>query len=637
MNYTLPLLFEESVKKYPNNILMWEKKKDKYEGTTYKEMQKLIHNFAAGLLELGLRKGERVALISEGRNDWVMSELGIVYVGGINVPISVKIDELSDLKFRLSHSGCKFIIVSQSQLAKIRKIEKDLPNLEKIIILDESDSLKQNETTRNKVLEVGEKYLKNNYDSFNNLWQSLTNDTYANICYTSGTTADPKGIILSHRNYTANVEQATALLPIPEYYTSLLILPWDHSFAHTAGIYTLMKNGASMASVQKGNTPLETLKNIPKNIKEIKPTFLLSVPALAKNFRKNIENGIKAKGEKVEKLFRKALQIAYKYNGNGFNRGKGIINLFRMPLIKLYDRIIFSKIREGFGGRLEFFIGGGALLDIELQKFFYAIGMPMYQGYGLSEASPVISSNVPAVHKMGSSGRIVENLEVKIVDEKGNELPSGEKGEIICKGENVMIGYWKNPEATKETLRNGWLHTGDMGYMDKDGFLYVLGRFKSLLIGSDGEKYSPEGIEEALVDQSPFIEQVMLYNNQSPYTICLLFPNVPSVITEVKKRGFAISSSAGKETALKIIQEEIDKYKKGGKFEGMFPERWLPASVGLLEEGFTEENKFLNSTLKMVRGKITEFYRNRIEYLYTAEGKSIFNEQNKKILSHWKE
>ncbi|VAX25670.1 Long-chain-fatty-acid--CoA ligase [hydrothermal vent metagenome] len=634
MQKTLPLLFEESVKKYPNNILMWEKKTDKYAGTTYKEMQVLIHEFAAGLLQLGLQKGERTALIAEGRNDWVMSEMGILFVGGVDVPISVKIDELNDLKFRLMHSGCKFVIVSKRQLKKIRQIERDLPDLEKIIVLDLIHDIRDNEIYKDDVLGKGREYLETNYDEFNKIWQNLTNDDYANICYTSGTTADPKGIILTHRNYTSNVEQATAILPIPEHYSSLLILPWDHSFAHTVGIYTLMKNGASMASVQVGETPLETLKNIPVNIKETKPTFLLSVPALSKNFRKNIESGIRAKGKKVEGLFRKALKLAYEYNGDGYRRGKGLKKL-KLPLLKLYDKIIFSKVREGFGGRLEFFIGGGALLDIELQRFFYAIGIPIFQGYGLTEAAPVISANVPVLHKMGSSGRVVKDLELKIVDDDGNEVPQGEKGEIICKGENVMAGYWKNEKTTSETIVDGWLHTGDMGYLDKDGFLYVLGRFKSLLIGSDGEKFSPEGIEEALVDQSPYIEQVMLYNNQSPYTVALLYPNAATIKEKVKAKGLTCDTEEGRNYALDIIQGEVNKYKKGGEYENMFPERWLPSAIGILGEGFTEENKFLNSTLKMVRGKITEFYFNRIEFLYTPEGKNIKNHQNHKILSYW--
>jgi long-chain acyl-CoA synthetase len=437
--------------------------------------------------------------------------------------------------------------------------------------------------------------------------------------------------MLTHRNYTSNVEQSTALLLIPERYVSLLILPWDHAFAHTVGIYTLMKNGAAMASVHTGKTPLETLKNIPVNIKETKPTFLLSVPSLAKSFRKNIEKGIKEKGSKIERLFNRALVFAIDYNGTGNDRGKGLKKL-KYPLYLLYDKILFSKIRENFGGRLEFFVGGGALLDIELQRFFYAIGIPMFQGYGLSESAPVISSNVPACHKMGSSGKVVKDLELKICDDKENSLSAGQTGEIVVKGENVMAGYWKNEKATAETVKDGWLFTGDLGYVDNEGFLYVMGRFKSLLIANDGEKYSPEGIEEAITETSAFISQIMLYNNQSPYTVALIVPNKEKLKDYLKETGLDFHTLEGQYAALRKLDEEISAFKEGGRFGGMFPNRWLPAAVAVLGEGFTEQNHFMNSTLKMVRGKITSFYQNRIDFLYTAEGKDICNHQNRNIV-----
>lgn len=631
---TLPQLFEESVKKYSKNVLMWEKTSDTYEGTTYSQMQKLVHQFAAGLQTIGLNRGDRSALISEGRNDWVLAELGVLFCGAINVPISVKVDEPNDLKFRLAHSGCKMVIVSKNHRAKVQAIKNDLPDLEKIIVLDEVDDRQKDEITKNEVIKLGEEYLKKHRKEFDERWRSIKENDYANICYTSGTTADPKGIILTHRNYTSNVEQSTALLPIPQRYVSLLILPWDHAFAHTCGIYTLMKNGASMAAIKLGKTPIETLRNVPINIKEIRPSFLLSVPSLAKNFRKNIENGIRDKGEKVEKLFNSALKLAYDYNGLGIDRGKGLRKI-KLPLYKLYDKLIFSKIREGFGGRLEFFIGGGALLDIELQRFFYAIGIPMFQGYGLTEAAPVISANVPACHKLGSSGKIVENLEVKICDDKGNELPVGQCGELVVKGENVMVGYWKNDKATAESLKDGWLFTGDLGYLDADGFLYILGRFKSLLIANDGEKYSPEGIEEAITETSSYIDQMMLYNNQSPCTVALVVPNKEALSRYLKELNLDFSSKEGQTAALKKLDSEIAQFKDGGKFAGSFPQRWLPSTVAVLGEGFTEQNHFMNSTLKMVRGKITEYYRNRIDFLFTTEAKDICNHQNMMIISRF--
>ena len=609
---------------------MWEKKGDSYKGTIYREMQTLVYQFAAGLLHLGINKGDRLALISEGRNDWVVSELGILFTGAINVPLSVKIDELSDLKFRLAHSGCRAVIVSGVQVHKVRAIKNDLPELTKIILLD-GEPQAEEEMAFRILLDAGRNYLAENKNVFETRWKSINENDPANICYTSGTTADPKGIILTHRNYTANVEQSSKLLPIPEWYCSLLILPWDHAFAHTAGIYTLMRNGASMASVKLGKTPVETLKNIPINIKETRPAFLLSVPSLAKNFRKNIEKGIREKGEGIEKLFHKAINLAYAYNGIGWDRGTNATVATKLQL-KLYDVLIFRKIRKNFGGRLEFFIGGGALLDIELQRFFYAIGIPMFQGYGLTEAAPVISANVPRKHKLGSSGYIVPDLAVRICDDKGNELPIGQQGEIVVKGENVMVGYWKNEKSTGETIRDGWLYSGDLGYVDKDGFLYVLGRAKSLLIGHDGEKYSPEGIEEAIVGNSQFIDQGMLHNNQSIYTVALIVPNKDNVLKYLNNQHLSPKDTVAQDKVLKLIESELAEYKIGGKYAGEFPERWLPAAIAVLGEGFTEQNHFLNSTLKMVRGKITAFYKDRIDFLFTAEGKDICNHQNRMII-----
>jgi len=624
---TINQFFEKYAVQYASNVMMLEKRTDRFEPTSYNEIREKVHQFAGGLITLGIKKGERVSLISEGRNAWVISELGVLYTGAINVPLSVKLLDSSDLKFRIAHSESRFVIVSGGQARKIEGIKKELTCVEKYIYLDPKEKYDDKDIYFEDVIQAGKEYLKNNQETLEETWYSVKPDDIANICYTSGTTADPKGIMLSHRNYTANVEQSLSLMNIPEWYTTLLILPWDHSFAHTAGIYAVIASGASMASVQTGGNPLETLKNIPLNIKEVKPHFLLSVPALAKNFRKNIEKGIREKGPVIEKLFNHALRVAYSYNSLGIDRGKGWKILLK-PYLKLFDTILFKKVRQGFGGNLVFFIGGGALLDIELQRFFYAIGIPMFQGYGLSEASPVISSNAMHHHKLGSSGFLVKNIEVKICNDDGEELPVGEKGEIVCRGENIMVGYWKNEKATNETLIDGWLHTGDLGYMDKDGFLYVLGRFKSLLIGNDGEKYSPESIEEALVQQTKYIDQVMLYNDQSPYTIGLIVPKKEALKKYVKESNMDIASDEGKDLALSIIQEEINDFKKGGKFEGQFPERWLPAAVAVLNEPFTEENKMINSTLKMVRGKIVEHYKDWLGYLYTPEAKEINNPKN---------
>jgi len=452
----------------------------------------------------------------------------------------------------------------------------------------------------------------------------------ANIVYTSGTTADPKGIMLTHRNYTANVEQAFSYIDIPQHYITLVVLPWDHAFAHTASLYAFMYKGAGVASVKAGKTANETLKNFTMNMLEIKPHVLMSVPALAKNFKKNIEKGILSKGEFTHKLFKAGLSVAYWYNGNGENRGKGI-RFVAKPVYAFFKSLIFNKVKEKFGGNLQYFIGGGALLDIELQKFFYALGMPMYQGYGLSEASPIISANTPDHHKMGTSGKTLHGIEVKICDEDEKTLPLGKKGEIVIKGENVMKGYWKNEQATKETIKDSWLYTGDLGYLDKDTYLYVIGRFKSLLIGSDGEKYSPEGIEETIIDNSEIIDQLVLHNNQNPYTVGLIVPSKENISLWSRTNNKSINSEETLTEILEMIQSEIEKFKTG-QLKDMFPQRWLPATVAILPEPFTEHNKLLNSTMKVVRSKVEEYFKEEINFLYTPESKKLINKRNIKNL-----
>jgi len=335
-------------------------------------------------------------------------------------------------------------------------------------------------------------------------------------------------------------------------------------------------------------------------------------------------------------LYRRGLEIAYAHYGDGFNGGKDV-GKPRHPVFTLCDTLIFRKIRASFGGRLDYFVGGAAHLDIELQQYFNAIGMPMHQGYGLSEAAPVVSANTPLHHKFGSSGRVLPRIDIKICDEQVNAVPVGQKGEIVLKGENVMSGYWNNERATKETLRDGWLHTGDIGYLDKDGFLWVLGREKSVLIGHDGEKYSPEGIEETIVAHSPFIEQAMLYNNQSAYTVGLIVPNKEAILGYLHHLHLSCHSDEGQTAALRLLESEINRYREGNKSAGMFPERWLPAAIAVLGEGFTEQNRLMNSTMKIVRGRISEFYQNRIDYALTPEGKDFCNYQNKNIVKRFEE
>ncbi len=629
---TLPALFESAAARYADRVMFRDKLDGAWRGTTYAAMRELVHRCAAGFLAIGLHKGDRVALMSEGRREWPVAELGILYAGAVNVPTSVRLEELPELRFRLAHAGCRMVVVSGAQLEKVLGVVGDLPDLERIVLLDDSVKDVPGGISFDELLARGDAWLAAHPEGVREAWRSVRGDDPANICYTSGTTADPKGIVLTHRNYTANIEQGTALYPLPPDAVTLLIIPWDHAFGHTCGIYALVSTGGSFASVPQGKTPMETLRNVPVAIREVRPTFLLSAPAMSKNFRKGIEKGVRDKGALTAGLFRAGLRVAEAYNGVGFDRGRGARALLK-PLVALFDAVVFRRIRANFGGRLEYCIGGAALLDIELQRFFYAIGIPIYQGYGLTEAAPVISANTPRAHKLGSSGRLAPDLGIRICDDAGRDLPAGAKGEIVVRGENVMLGYWKNPKATEETVRDGWLFTGDLGYLDADGFLFVLGREKSLLIGHDGEKYSPEGIEETIVDRSRLVDQLMLHNDQSPVTVALLVPNREALLGWMRHHGHRPDTVEGQDAALRRLERVIDEYRSGGKHAGLFPERWLPSTFAVLEDAFTEQNRFLNSLMKMVRGRIEAAYKDRIAELHRAEGADVCSAKNRAVIA----
>ena len=607
----------EYVDKYQNDTYLREKVDGVWTETSFIKTRDEARLIAAGFMSLGLNKGDKVSLLAEARPMWVITEFGILFAGGVDVPLSYKLESDYDLTFRINHSDSRFIVASEMEIEKVRRVIAQCPAIEKVIVIYDIP-LQEGEIYLKDVREAGVKFIEEHPGELEARMASVGPDDYANISYTSGTTADPKGILLTHRNYTANVAQGASVISIDRGDIMLIILPMDHCFAHVAGLYTMMSYGGSIATVP-GKTPQAQLRNIIPTMKEIKPQVMLTVPAISRSFKKAIENGVKAKGKTTEKLYNMALKNARAYYKDYYNQGGA--QFWRKPFVKLFDKIIFSKIRETFGGKMKFCVGGGALLDIELQRYFCAIGMPTFQGYGLSEATPIICSNAPGFARFGSSGRIVSTMECTIRDDENRILPNGQTGEIVIKGENVMAGYWKNPEATAETIVDGWLHTGDRGYICKEDprYLYVTGRFKSLLISSDGEKYSPEGYEDNLAVVSKYIDNVILHNNQSPYTIVLVVPN---------KEALRAAAPGDKEAQLRLIQADVDSYRKGGIRAGRFPEKWLPTAIVVCEEPFTEKNGLVNSTGKVVRGKVEKHFEKRIEYAYTPEGKQLINPQN---------
>jgi long-chain acyl-CoA synthetase len=593
--------------------------------TSFSEAEKKARTLACAFVEIGLKKGDKVAILSEAKTDWIVTEFAALFAGGISVPLSIKLLP-EEVPFRVNHSDAALFAVSENTLEKVisqwNKYEnKDL----KLIVLDRpSDKIKnicqQHGFDARQLLFISDLYKLGevNTEEHGPAVEALENGTGENdvvtISYTSGTTGNPKGIMLTHLNYYSNSHAAVNTFKIKEGIATLLILPTDHSFAHTVGIYTALVKGLSLHFVDARGGGMNALKNIPQNLVEAESNFLLTVPALTSNFIQKFQDGIRSKGGLVEKIFKNGVAAGIKRNGDGFRKPGALVQAETFLSYLLAEKLIFKKLRQVFGPKIEFFVGGGALLDIKQQQFYKAIGIPVYQGYGLTEATPIISTNTPFDHKMGTSGRVLEGIDCRICDDAGKELPRGQKGEIVIQGDNVMLGYYKNPEATAETLKDGWLHTGDLGYFDEDGFLVVVGREKALLISEDGEKYSPEEIEEAMVTSSDLILQAMIYNDHKKYTTALLTLNKPLIKNRLARGEWSSSGELAQE-----LKKEMLLFTKQPEFLDKFPTKWIPSNFQIVEEEFSEENQMINSTLKMVRHRITETYKDKLELMYGTE------------------
>jgi len=602
---------------------------------TYREIRDNSNAIAASLLKAGINPGDNVAILSEGSPMWIMAEYGLLSIGAVSIPLSVKLLP-DELPYRLDHSESKAIFVSKNNLDKVLGILNKIKNksFKLIYLSDDVDNFRAKIKSAGaneecaysfwEMLEDGKKSFVKTPENVLQYRDKVGENDVVNISYTSGTTGDPKGIMLTHLNYYSNTKDGIDVFKLKVGFRTLVILPVDHCFAHTVALYGALFKGLDLNFLDTRGGITSALKNIPINLKEIKPEFLLTVPALSGNFMNKMIDGVKDKGGFIYSIFDKGLKAGCFRNGDGFTKPGGLKQFISFFPYKLAATLIFKKLKDVFGGELQFMVGGGALLDIKQQQFYHAIGAPVYQGYGLTEASPIISANTPFIHKMGSSGQLMPGVTCKIMDDKTQEAVPGKIGEIVIKGDNVMKGYYKNDEATANTIKNGWLWTGDLGFMDDDGFLVVTGRNKALLISADGEKYSPESIEEAIVNSSEFISQAIIHNNQNKFTSAVVTID-PLKLKHLKNKPVT--------EVYRKIRQEVNAFKKDPAYKNQFPLKWTPSQFYIAPEPFTEENKMVNSTLKMVRYKITESYQQEIDAMYQPGGSEKIDGLNEDSLN----
>lgn len=621
MERTIITMLSEASTKYGDRAYTTKKIDGQWIKCSFKQTEEDTNYMAAALIDRGFKAQDKVAILSEGSSQWVNIELSVIKARGISVPLSIKLTE-SEIAFRINHSESTMICVSHNTIEKVVKAYKDFEKKVVLVYLNDKDEriekiAKENKWKENidyvlysSLIQEGKKSLKMDKNIVLKSIEKIKEDDVINICYTSGTTGNPKGIMLSHLNYWANSHDAVKLFELPDAtFETLIVLPVDHSFAHTVGIYTAFLKGITLHFVDSGKTNASIIRNFPKNLLEVNPIFMMTVPSISGSFMKKMKQGISKKGNLIQKIFNNGLDAAIIRNGDGYNKPKGFVRVKTFFPYFIANVLIFKKLRAVFGNRIKYCVGGGALLEAKQQHFFAAIGVPVFQGYGLTEAAPIISSNSPSSYKFGTSGRVAPSVECKIIlDDGKNEAKVNQRGEIVIKGDNVMKGYFKNEKASKEVLRDGWLYTGDLGYYDEDGFLVVTGRAKALLISKEGEKYSPEEVEEVMYNNVDIINQLLVYNDHRPSTTALVTlqeDNVKKLLSE--------NNITEPKKAYDLIIKTLKSYEDKAN---MIPNMWHPARFAIIEKPFSEDDGLVNSTMKLVRYKTKEFYEDRINLLY---------------------
>lgn len=594
---TIPELFvflTDRFENTPGKYIIQRKVDNKFVGISYKEFRNQTESFAFGLLAIGIKKNDKVAIIAENRPEWVYSDMAILGIGAIDVPLYPSLTADS-IEFILNNSESKAIIVSNKfQLNKILKIKDNCRYLKFIILINEKDTVANQKQihTFKEIQEMGDLYKTNNPNLFMTSIDSVKENDLCTIIYTSGTTGEPKGVMLTHKNILSNVNSALIAYPITEQDVFLSFLPLCHIFERMAGYYTAFASGCSVVYA-------ESIESVAQNLLEAKPTIMTTVPRLFERIYSKIIRNIDSQSASKQKIFYWAVEIGKEFASAKRN---GNLSLTLSVKHKLADKLVFQKLRDKMGGRMRFFISGGAPLSRELGEFFEAVGILILEGYGLTESAPVIAANKTDDYKFGTVGKIFPGVEIKIAGD----------GEILARGPNIMMGYFKNKKETDETIKDGWLHTGDIGVFDAEGFLMITDRKKHLFKTSTGKYIAPTPIENMFL-ASKYIDQFVLVGDKRMFLSALIVPDFES-LREYADSNNIPYSNIEELVKRKEIYELIDKdmskiQKKLANFERV-------RKFTLLEKPFALEDGEITPSLKIRRKIVEERYRHLIDEMY---------------------
>jgi long-chain acyl-CoA synthetase len=562
---------------------------------THRETLDRVQAIALGLRELGVSAGDKVAIISENRPEWALSDYACLVARATDVPIYPTLTA-KQTEYILNDSESVAVFCSTTaQVDKVWEVKQSLPALQHVIAFDPGAAAQRPGVTTLAQLEAKGRAAASKYPDWRTEALSVKPDDLATLIYTSGTTGEPKGVMLTHYNIWSNVQACLQMIPIGGGDECLSMLPLSHSYERMVD-YTLFQAGVIINYAESFDT-------VAANLQEVKPTVVLSVPRLyEKVYARVLENALS--GSRVKRsIFFWAKRAGEQW---------ATLSLAGMPIPrglaikkKLADRLVFAKLRGRTGGRIRFFVSGAAPLSADIAKFFYSAGLPVIEGYGLTESSPVLTLNPLDGIKLGTVGRAIPGVQLKIASD----------GEILASGPNIMKGYYKLPEATREAVdAEGWLHTGDIGELDSDGYLKITDRKKELLKTAGGKYIAPQPIE-GMVKRNKFVANAVLYGDRRKFPIILIVPNFDNLERWARERNLSYGSRAQligmPDVKAKVEREVMSSLHDLAKFE-------TPKKVVLLENDFTIESGELTPTLKVKRRVIEKTYKDQIDAAYTA-------------------
>ena len=593
---TLTELFDRLTVRFANDTrpVLMNKVDGHYREVSYRELRKNVESLALGFSSLTIGRSDRVAIISENRPEWVYTDFALIALGAIDVPIYPTLTP-KQLSYIFNDSGIKAAVVSNTlQLNKVLKIREDVPSLEYIIVMTESAADESKSIySFSKILQRGAFTQKKHTTLFQQQLSQAVPDDVVTIIYTSGTTGNPKGVMLTHKNFVSNIYGAANVLSVDEHDTLLSFLPLCHTFERTAGYYIALSAGCTIAYA-------ESIETVSTNMLEVHPTIMATVPRLFERMYTRILLQLETTTYAQQKLFQWAIRVGKEYMQA---QRHGSADMILKAQYALAHKLVFTSFQKRTGGKMRYFVSGGAALAQPIGEFFEAMGLIILEGYGLTEAAPILAVNRLDDYKFGTVGKPLPGVEIKIADD----------GEILAKGVNIMSGYYHNKRETDETFSaDGWFYTGDIGMFDTEGHLIITDRKKHLFISSGGKNIAPQPIENLFL-QSPYVDQFVLVGDGRMYCTALIIPDFSTLKEFARAAGIHYSSDTDlveRKEIKKLYTDEIARLQKD------LPNYERVRRFELLAEPLSMENGEITPSLKVKRKVVEQKYAHLIEKMY---------------------